>query len=82
MDDLYCPACGLVLTARPFRRITLSNCPRCRVRRAGRVGLIPLNDASQAPDPPHGLADPAGHAVAQSAPGPRPIKVMRFPRWG
>ena len=43
MDDLYCPACRLVLYRRGVGQIAPRHCPRCTVQRRRLVTLLALD---------------------------------------
>jgi len=43
MEDLYCPACGLVITRRRNGRSTPAHCPRCIARARRVVALLALD---------------------------------------
>lgn len=45
MDDLYCPACRLVLYRRGVGQATPSHCPRCAARSGRLVTLLALDIA-------------------------------------
>ena len=59
MDDLYCPACGLVLFRRGIGQVSPRHCPRCIARGRRLVGLIPREQAPPAEEP-SGAADRVG----------------------
>jgi hypothetical protein len=43
MDDLYCPACRLVLYRRRVGQVAPAHCPRCVALRRRLVALLPLD---------------------------------------
>ena len=43
MDDLYCPACRLVLYRRGLGQMAPRHCPRCTVQRRRLVTLLALD---------------------------------------
>ena len=63
MDDLYCPACRLVLFRRGSGQISPRHCPRCIVRDRHHGGLIPREQAPPA-DRSSGAADRVAAASA------------------
>lgn len=85
MDDLYCPACDLVLYASRLRGLELSHCPRCRARRGRLVALLPVErDAPPAgePDQPAGSRSRTESARVAGHPRTRPRKLVHWPHWG
>jgi hypothetical protein len=62
MDDLYCPACRLVLYRRGVGQIAPRHCPRCTVQRRRRVTLLALDRLPPA-DPESQLSNGASNAT-------------------
>ena len=63
MDDVYCPACRLVLYRRGASHVAPRHCPRCIARRRRLVMMIAL-DRLGPPDPD---AEQPGESIGASA---------------
>jgi len=80
MDDVYCPACRLVLARRGAGQITPRHCPRCLARARRLVTLLSLDDRVGEPRPPQSSTGRSGqHGLTgeQRAQSPSPSARMR-----
>jgi hypothetical protein len=64
VDDVYCPACRLVLYRRGAGQVAPRHCPRCIARRRRLVMMVAL-DRLGPPDPD---AEQSGESIGASAP--------------